>query len=139
MADLFRMNLDFNQDARAIFDKILTEYFDSATITQLDDVKDEKKPVSTKINWTGGKDKYRLYFDDLALGEHFVVDTDLSKGAIYRKVIVEHTVVNNVYQGTSYGQMEVATAKVFRPTSSMVKAVEVEITVRAVKPNLPGY
>lgn len=136
MADLFRMNLDFDPDARAIFDKILTEYFDSTIITQLDDVKKEKKPVSTKINWVGGQG---LRFGDLTVGEHFVVDTDQSKGAVYRKVIVEHTVMNKVYQGTSFGQMEVATAKVFPPTQSQVKVVEVEISVKACKPNLAGY
>ena len=107
--------------------------------------------MSTKIIWENSVQEKSLTFGDLKVGESFSIDSIASKGAVYRKVdltdflhvwnagtpsykrIVPSTVQEN------HAMEEVATGKVFHPTTSKVRRVEIEIKISARKPNISGY
>ncbi len=61
----------------------------------------------------------KLMFDDLNVGEEFVINTRQSKGTVYTKVKLS----SRLYSDFEYGQMENSTSKVFAPTTSPVKLV----------------
>ncbi len=141
MTDWLRNNLDYDpvflKKWENLFIQALDKRKDIVSVDFGKEQKKEEKELSTKITL---ENKVGKVFNDLAVGEHFVIDTEHSKGAVYRKVEVEHAVLTNSYGGTNkLAMMEVATAKTFLPTQSYVKVVDVEIKVKAVKPSLPGY
>jgi RecJ-like exonuclease len=82
-----------------------------------------------------------LYFDDLSVGESFRIDTVNSKGAVYRKVdltaYLKDEDIDEVYGVDNTCAMEeIATGKVFTPTKSPIKRVDVDVTIRQAKPDL---
>lgn len=80
-----------------------------------------------KVNWNQskvGQDR----FDDLGLNESFRIASPQSRGAVYVKVIDNRT--------GDYGMLELATGKVFDPTTSPVEPVNVEVNVSAPRPNI---
>lgn len=64
----------------------------------------------------------RLYFEDLARNESFMIDTIGSKGAVYIKV-------EKARGDREFYMQEIATGYLFKPTSSPVKRVNVETKV----------
>lgn len=110
---------------------------------EIEEKKKRKSLMSTKINWKAGKPAAR-YFADIAVNDAFTIDTVNSKGAVYIKVdlieVLQH-IRNNSYGASNftpgnsrYAMQEVETGKVFAPTASPIKAVEVEINVGQAKP-----
>lgn len=105
--------------------------------------KKRKSLMSTKIKWNDSKPVARK-FADIEVGDAFTIDTVNSKGAVYIKVdlIEALTSIRNTSYGLSnftpstarYAMQEVATGKVFAPTPSPIKAVDVEIAVNQTKP-----
>ncbi len=114
-----------------------------AAYKETEDKKKRKSLMSTKINWKPGKPVAR-YFTDIAVGDAFTIDTSNSKGAVYIKVDILEVlqfIRNNTYGASNfvagnsrYAMQEVETSKVFAPTVSPIKAVEVEINVGQAKP-----
>lgn len=72
-----------------------------------------------------------LYFHDLAVNDNFVVDSLRAQGAVYRKVSLK-----NNYGGNKTYQMEEATGKLFEPTTSQVKKVNVKVSIEANDPGI---
>lgn len=107
--------------------------------------------MSTKIIWENSVQEKSLTFGDLKVGESFSIDSIASKGAVYRKVdLTEFLHALPLGRGTvraytpstvqeNHAMEEVATGKVFHPTTSKVKRVEIEIKISARKPNISGY
>jgi hypothetical protein len=95
-----------------------------------------------KVSWKDeGVTKVRaLTFEDLNVGESFKIDTPASRGAVYVKVDLGARLddLDGYYDcdKDKYGQLEVATGKVFTPTKSPVKRVDVSVTINEVKPAL---
>ena len=89
--------------------------------------------MSTSINWKSSNKQ--LYFKDLNLGDHFKIDTPHSKGAVYRKVLLNTHFTKNI-MSYQHAQLEVSEAEVFPPTESPVVLVEVEMTIMSPKPSI---
>lgn len=77
---------------------------------------------------TGSVSVGKIYFDDLDLNDSFRVDSRRSRGAVYRKVLLN--------ESDEFQMLEEATGKVFLPTQSPVSKVKVTVTIDAVKPNI---
>lgn len=112
---------------------------------EAEEKKKRKSLMSTKINWKDSKPAPRT-FASIEVGDAFTIDTVHSKGAVYIKVdLIEvlTSIRNNTYgaanfnvAGNRYAMQEVATGKVFAPTPSPIKPVEVEISVNQAKPSI---
>lgn len=70
----------------------------------------------------------KLLFEDLDLNDSFVIDSPASHGAVYRKVRKSRT--------SDYYMMEEATGKLFDPTVSNVKKVNVAVQIDTNKPSI---
>lgn len=108
--------------------------------------------MTTKIVWENSVQETPLTFDSLKVGESFVIDSVSSKGAVYRKVDLTEFLhalpIERVHSAyvfkpstvqENHAMEEVATGKVFKPTTSRVKRVQTEIRISAKKPNINGY
>lgn len=87
--------------------------------------------MGTKVNWGSRAASGKLYFNDLDIGDCFKINTSAAKGAVYRKVY-------NTIEGECLAE-EVATSKLFHPTTSEVVKVNVNIDIDAPKPEIAGY
>jgi len=85
-----------------------------------------------KINWKNTPSK-TVTFSTLNVGDTF--KNTHGHGAVYMKVKVNSDVVRGGYT-ESFGMLELQTGKVFKPTSSPLELVDVEITVDTVKPSI---
>lgn len=85
-----------------------------------------------KINWKN-KPAKTVIFSSLDVGETF--KNTQGHGAVYMKVKVNSDVVRGGYVD-SFGMLELATGKVFKPTSSPLELVDVEMTVDVPKPTI---
>lgn len=133
--------------SRPIFDGRLfpPQVLMESAIKEAEEKKKRKSLMSTKIKWNDSKPVARK-FNDIEVGDSFTIDTVNSKGAVYIKVDLLEvlTSIRNTSYGLSnftpstsrYAMQEVATGKVFSPTSSPIKPVEVEISVNQVKPSI---
>lgn len=62
----------------------------------------------------------KLFFDNLSIGDCFVINSAKSTGVIYMKCVdIDYC----------YHQLEIATGKLFDPTTSVVSKIDVEIHV----------
>lgn len=80
------------------------------------------------VNFHGSVQLKQFFFNDLDLNESFRVRSARSRGAVYRKVLLN--------EDDSFKMLEEATGKVFEPTSSPVEVVKVTVTIDAVKPSI---
>lgn len=81
-----------------------------------------------QIKWKLTKN---VYFTDLELLDTFKIVG--GRGAIYMKVSINKQITN---EELIYGQLELATGKVFKPTSSPLVLVDVEMNVETPKPSI---
>lgn len=86
--------------------------------------------MSIKFVWEGEVNK-PLYFKDVPVNKNFLIDTESAQGAVYRKVYNKDK--------NQYLAMEEATGNLYTPTNSPVKLVDATVSIKAPKPNLPGY
>ena len=132
-----------DEKLRNIIEKAFGQSVDMSVVNNSLYVTKEQK-MSTTINWK--LSNKQLYFKDLALGDHFKIDTPNSKGAVYRKVLLNNNynkdaytispVHNKIEYTRAYAQLEVSEAEVFPPTESPVVLVDVEMTVMSPKPSI---
>lgn len=92
--------------------------------------KKEEKKMATNVKWVGEKTKPGIRFGDLSVGEYFQIESSLSKGAVYQKVLIDSSITGS----QNYAQLEVATGKIFASTNSNVRKVEAETTIYTSKP-----
>lgn len=119
------------------YDKAFGQSVDMSVVNDSSYTTKEHK-MSTSINWKSSNKQ--LSFKDLQLGDHFKIDTPHSKGAVYRKVLLnthftQNTTMSPVKNKEQYAQLEVSEAEVFPPTESPVVLVEVEMTIMSPKPS----
>lgn len=79
-----------------------------------------------KINWKS-KPAKTIVFSSLGVGDTF--RNTHGHGAVYMKVQL-------CGDYDDYGMLELATGKVFKPTSSPLELVDVEMTVDTTKPSI---
>lgn len=89
--------------------------------------------MGTKFVWQSDVAKQVLYFKDLKVNDHYVIDTANSHGAVYRKV---RDTRQRSYGQDEYLQLEAFTGELFKPTASPVRLVEAEIAFKAKKPTI---
>lgn len=99
--------------------------------TKLHKILDRCKTMTTKINWENEQTPKTLYFEDVPVNAHFVIDTIGSYGAVYRKVESGFR-----HQTWGYAQLEEFTGKVFEATKSPIRIVEVDIKIKSIKPTI---
>lgn len=114
------------------YDKAFGQSVDMSVVNDSSYTTKEQK-MSTTINWKSSNKQ--LSFKDLNLGDHFKIDTPHSKGAVYRKVLLNTHFTKNI-MSYQYAQLELSEAEVFPPTESPVVLVEVEMTVMSPKPSI---
>jgi hypothetical protein len=89
--------------------------------------------ITLKINWKASTPKNKdLYFNDLKVGESFINVSGYGQGAVYRKVVREPTCpgVNE------YFMLEIETSKLWNPTKSAVRVVDVEVNIPLERPSI---
>ena len=86
----------------------------------------------SKVHWKKSPPQ-SLYFEYIEVGETFKIDSFRSKGAVYMKVHTSHRVSGYPDQ---YLMLELATGKLFSPTTSRITRVNVDIHVDAEKPEI---
>lgn len=88
-----------------------------------------------KVSWKDSRVTSKLTYSDLDVGDSFVIDTPSSKGAVYTKCVYRVHSFENLDGKNQYYQMEIATGKLFSPTNSAVKRVNVEVEIDVNKPS----
>lgn len=120
------LSIIYNNESIEKLEKLLSDCdITTQKRTRVNEYKKEKVKMTTVINW--GKTIQNIYFDNLAVGKCFQIDSDAFSGAVYMKV--------EFGKGVFY-QLELATAKLYDPTISPVKEVNVSINIDCVKPEL---
>lgn len=98
--------------------------------------------MSLKINWNSPLSDPVIRFDDIEANTPFVIDTPASRGAVYVKVVSASSMMfcdKNDIHGIEYqngGMYEIATGKVFPPTTSPIKVVPLSYNVSTPKPEI---
>jgi len=100
------------------------------------DKKKEEDAMTVKINWDKTPAVRDLYYSDIPYNSSFMVNTDASKGAVYRKVRIKRDVFGYNTVGDIDAQMEEATGSLFKPTTSPIKRVDVTVNIAATKPSI---
>lgn len=93
----------------------------------------------TAVSWANQPVRKTLHFVDLLPNEAFRIKSYRSKGAVYIKVVPGHDdlVLEGKWGETHSGVMyELATGKLYPPTSSTVELVDVDIEVHQDKPDI---
>lgn len=88
-----------------------------------------------KVSWKDSRATSKLTYSDLDVGDSFVIDTPGSQGAVYTKCVHRVHSYGGVAGKDKYFQMEIATGKLFSPTNSAVKRVNVEVEIDVNKPS----
>lgn len=85
-----------------------------------------------KISWKNTKVTTELTYSDLQVGESFYINS--GKGAVYTKVVYRDRSYTS--KKDEYFQLEIATGKLFKPTNSGVRRVNVEVQIDVNKPSI---
>jgi hypothetical protein len=88
-----------------------------------------QKMSSTQIHWKGQYSPQPLTFGDLSANDAFKIR---GHNAVYLKVVSGR----NSGLANTGGMLEIATGKIFGPTSSEVERVNVEIHVGTTRPSI---
>ncbi len=119
--------MDYSESLREIeaYDLMWTE------LGRLLNAKKESDKVSAvKVKWANSQPKRNLYFTHLNANDAFRIK---GHSAVYIKVIGGRSGVLASFDGA---MMEVATGKLFAPTSSEIEPVDVEINIGVAKPHI---